>query len=330
MLETALTPKPKQIVLFSAQQRTERMLMSTPVNTLKGAEKILVAISEFDYLTAEQVTRLLYKETSRAFVREKLRALVTQGYVLTLGGRAVNLPLIYTFTSRGRTYAGMLGEQSRKRFCPSEEKEKSENFFFMKHTLAVTDVLIASRLLAQTVPGVTLTRMCLERSLRRKIHVEILDPAKPEAERKLIKVCIEPNCSLEFIIHESNQGTNKLQTWRDFFHVEVYRHLPMETLWKQKVLGYIQYAATGQHQALFYTSALSIAVFAATAHQAATLKQWTEEVLHDMPQHGQRFLFRSINTATASPTDIFLSPDGQQAFGTAKTVLLVLKEGHVQ
>jgi hypothetical protein len=40
----------------------------------------------------------------------------------------------------------------------------------------------------------------------------------------------------------------------------------METLWKQKVLGYIQYAATGQHQALFYTSALSIAVFAATAH----------------------------------------------------------------
>jgi hypothetical protein len=204
MLETALTPKPKQIVLFSAQQRTERMLMSTPVNTLKGAEKILVAISEFDYLTAEQVTRLLYKETSRAFVRKKLRALVTQGYVLTLGGRAVNLPLIYTFTSRGRTYAGMLGEQSRKRFCPSEEKEKSENFFFMKHTLAVTDVLIASRLLAQTVPGVTLTRMCLERSLRRKIHVEILDPAKPEAERKLIKVCIEPNCSLEFIIHESN------------------------------------------------------------------------------------------------------------------------------
>jgi hypothetical protein len=300
MLETALTPKPKQIVLFSAQQRTERMLMSTPVNTLKGAEKILVAISEFDYLTAEQVTRLLYKETSRAFVRKKLRALVTQGYVLTLGGRAVNLPLIYTFTSRGRTYAGTLGEQSRKRFRPSEEKEKSENFFFMKHTLA------------------------------RKIHVEILDPAKPEAERKLIKVCIEPNCSLEFIIHESNQGTNKLQTWRDFFHVEVYRHLPMETLWKQKVLGYIQYAATGQHQALFYTSALSIAVFAATAHQAATLKQWTEEVLHDMPQHGQRFLFRSINTATASPTDIFLSPDGQQAFGTAKTVLLVLKEGHVQ
>jgi hypothetical protein len=175
----------------------------------------------------------------------------------------------------------------------------------MKHTLAVTDVLIAGRLLGQTVPAVTLTRLCVERSLRRKIYVEILDPAKPEAERKPIKICIEPDGSLEFIVHESKLGTNEAQTWRDFFHIEVYRHVPMETLWKQKVLDYIQYAATGQHQELFYTSALSIAVFTATEHQATTLKKWTEEALHAMPQHGQRFFFRSIHTATASPADIF-------------------------
>jgi hypothetical protein len=306
------------------------MRMFTPINTLKGAGKILVAISEFDYLTAEQATRLLYKETSLAFVRKKLRALVKQNYVLPLGGRAVNLPLVYTLTSRGRAYVSMLGEETRKRFRPSEEKEKSENIFFMKHTLAVTDVLIAGRLLGQTVPGVTLTRMCVERTLRRKIYVEILDPAKPAAERKPIKISIEPDASLEFIIHESNKGMNNPRSWRDFFHVEVYRHVPMESLWKQKVLGYIQYAATGQHQELFYTSALSIAVFTATDHQAATLKKWTEEVLHTMPQHGQRFFFRCINTATASPADIFLSSDWQQAFGKAKTALLVLKEGHAQ
>jgi hypothetical protein len=79
MLETALSPKSKQIVLFTASHRTERPLMSTPVNTLKGSGKILVAISEFDYLTASQVTRLLYKETSLAFVRKKLRARLPRG-----------------------------------------------------------------------------------------------------------------------------------------------------------------------------------------------------------------------------------------------------------
>jgi hypothetical protein len=302
----------------------------TPVNTLKGAEKILVAISEFDYLTAEQITRLLYANKSLAFVRKKLRALVAAGYVLALGGRAVNLPLIYTLSGKGRTYAGMLGEPPRKRFRASEEREKSENLFFMKHTIAVTDVLIAARLLGQTVPGITLTRMFLERSLRRKIYVEITEPATPGTERRSLKVCIEPDCSLEFTIQDTTQETTKPQTWRDFFHVEVYRHLPMETLFKQKVTGYVTYAATGQHEDLFHTSALSIAVIAATEQIAVALRRWTEEVLHQTPRQGERFFFRCLNTATATPADMFLSADWQQAFGTVKTPLLLLKEGHAQ
>jgi hypothetical protein len=61
-----------------------------------------------------------------------------------------------------------------------------------------------------------------------------------------------------------------------------------------------------------------------------TIKQWTEEALHEIPQHGQRFFFRSIDTATASPTDMYLSPAWQQAFGKVKIPLLVLKEGHEQ
>jgi hypothetical protein len=302
--------------------------MTTPQNTLKGAEKILAALSEFDYLTTEQAT---------AFVRKKLRFLVAKGLVFALGGRAVNLPLIYTLTSRGRTYAEILGEPTRRRFRPSEELEKTDNFFFMKHTLAVIDVLIAARLLAQTVPGITLTRMYSERFLKRKIYVEIPEPEKPGTERKpptgqprTQKVCIEPDCSLEFTIEERKQETTKPQTWRDFFHVEVYRHVPMESLWEQKVIGYVQYAATGQHQALFHTTALSIAVFCATEQIAATIKRCTEEALHEMPQHGQRFFFRMLDTATATPTDMYLAPEWQQAFGTAKTALLVLKEGHVQ
>jgi hypothetical protein len=240
------------------------------------------------------------------------------------------LPQIYTLSGKGRTYAGMLSESSRRRFRASEEWEKSDNLFFMKHTLAVSDVLIAARLLAQTVPGITLTRMFLERALRRKIYVEITEPAHPGNDSKPLKICIEPDCSLEFTVQDSNHETTQPQTWRDFFHVEVYRHLPMETLWKQKVTGYIQYAATGQHEELFLTSALSIAVFTATEEIALTLKRWTEEALHKIPQHGQRFFFRSIDTASAKPTDMYLSPDWQQAFGTVKTPLLLLKEGYEQ
>jgi hypothetical protein len=117
--------------------------------------------------------------------------------------------------------------------------------------------------------------------------------------------------------------------WRDFFHLELYRHLPMETRFKQKVRGYVAYAASTLHQELFHTSALSIAVICpGAAWLAQTLKRWTEEVLTQLHQaaEGQRFFFSSINVATASPTALYLAPNWQQAFSSTATPLLVLKE----
>jgi hypothetical protein len=328
MLENAQYPRPTQIVLFPPSHRTARHLISTPVNTLKGSDKILVALAEFDYLTSFQVTRLRYAPSSLAFVRKKLRSLVTAGLVLALGGRAVNLPLIYTLSSKGRTYAEMLGEPSRKRFRPTEEWDKAENLFFMRHTLAVNDVLIAARLLSQTVPGITVHRMYRERELRRTIYVALPERSNGGSSRN---ICIEPDASVEFEIYEDWHE----QTWQDFFHIEVYRHLLLEARFKQKVKGYMVYAMTGQHEALFHASALSIVVFTATDQQAATLKRWTEEAFHDQPELGEYFFFRSIDTGSASPTEIFLSPVWQQAFSSTAIPLLVikdeqLKEGHAQ
>jgi hypothetical protein len=84
---------------------------------------------------------------------------------------------------------------------------------------------------------------------------------------------------------------------------------------------------TGQHAALFGTPVLSIAVFATTPRIAATLRHWTEEALGEMerPEEGVRFFFRSIaDTGKAHPTEMYLSPVWQQAFGTTKTPLLML------
>jgi hypothetical protein len=85
---------------------------------------------------------------------------------------------------------------------------------------------------------------------------------------------------------------------------------------------------SGQHEALFHTPALSIAVFCQTEYQTITLKRWTEEALAEMqrPEEGERFFFRTIATATASPREMFLSSVWEQAFGTTKTPLLVLEE----
>jgi hypothetical protein len=59
-----------------------------------------------------------------------------------------------------------------------------------------------------------------------------------------------------------------------------------------------------------------------------TLKRWTtEEVLTDMERQaeGEWFFFCSVDPASASPEELYLSPVWEQAFSDVKTPLLVLE-----
>jgi hypothetical protein len=299
--------------------------MQTSGTMRKAWEKIIVALAAFDYLTADQLTRLLYAASSLKHVQEQLKLLVDAGYVLTLGGRTVNLPLIYTLSSNGRHYASLLGAAKDKRFRPSEEADKGHNPYFLKHTIAVTDVLIAAKLLSERVPAIRLTRMYTERELKRKIHVQ-LPGQTPQGKMRFQTICIEPDASCKFEITET--WHDKPQTWVDFFHIEVYRNLPpAEWRYKQKIQGYVYAVDEGWHEAFFHTPALSIAVIAATPQMAATLKRWTEEALQAMgrPEEGDWFFFCSLDTAAATPEELFLSPVWQKAFSNSNAPLLVLE-----
>jgi hypothetical protein len=102
---------------------------------------------------------------------------------------------------------------------------------------------------------------------------------------------------------------------------------PVKERFKQKIQGYVTYVDTGQHEALFQTPALSVAVFAQTSQMATILKYWTEEALTDIgrPEEGDWFFLRSIDTAVASPEEMYLAPQWEKAFGSAKSPLLVLE-----
>jgi hypothetical protein len=283
--------------------------------TLKGSEKILGALSEFGYLTAAQITKLPYAPSSQSYVHKQLKYLAAGKYVMPLAHRFVTQPRVYTLTGKGYSTLKAFGGPYQIRVRPREENAKAHNFFFLQHTIAVTDVLIAARLLSQTVPDIQLTRMYLERGLQRTIYVEL-----PE------KVYIEPDASCEFEITVLSDGTQR--TGVDFFHIEVYRNLPpAEWRFKQKIKGYVTYALSGQHEALFQTPALSIAVIAVTDTQKATLKRWTEDTLTEIgrPEEGEWFFFCSLDPATVNPKELFLSPLWEYAFSTTKTPLLVLE-----
>ncbi len=279
-------------------------------------QKFISALAELHYLTVSQLLTVgEYKESSRRYIYRQVNELVAADLIMALPRQVVTQPRLYTLTAKGRRFAAFLGKTPYKRYRVGEEKERGANAFFVAHTIAVTDVLIAARLLAKTEPAIRLNRMLTERELQRTIYVAV--PQQTGAGITMRKICIEPDAAVDFII----QGK-----WQHFFHIEVYRSNLREDRFKHKIAGYAAYATSTIHQELFQTPSLSIAIFCTTKQLAETLKRWTEEVLQEGAQAdlGEQFFFTSSDPATTNPEELFLSPVWETAFSTTKTPLLVL------
>jgi hypothetical protein len=276
---------------------------------------IISHLSDFHYLTVSQLLTLEEcKETSRSYIYKQVNELVAADLIMSLPRQVVTQPRLYTLTSKGRKAASFLGKTPDTRFRPGEEKERGENGVFVAHTIAVTDVLIAGRLLAKRVPAIRLNRILTERELKRTIYVPL--PGEATTKRK---ICIEPDGALDFVIQD---------TWQDFLYLEVYRHHLNETRFQHKIQGYVTAAVSGLHERLFATSAMSVAIIATTKTLKETLKHWAEEALMGMqrPDAGDRFFFCSLDTTATSPEELFLSPLWEQAYSTTKIPLLTLEE----
>jgi DNA-binding MarR family transcriptional regulator len=277
-------------------------------------QKIIADLAEFHYLTVSQLRTLAaYQKSSRSYVYKVVKELVAADLIMALPRQVMTQPQLFTLTAKGRRLAAMLGTVPYKRYRVGEEQERGENALFVLHTIAVTDVLIAARLLAKTVPGIRLNRILTERALQRTMYVSV--PGEGTTQRR---ICIEPDGAVDFTIQD---------TWQDFLYLEIYRHHLNEERFQRKIQGYVTALVSGLHERLFHTSAMSVAIIATTDNLKETLKQWAAEALLAMERQdaGERFFFCSLNTATTSPEELFLSPVWEQAFSTAKTPLLVLE-----
>jgi hypothetical protein len=298
--------------------------MLTAGHTAKGTEKMLLALAAFDYLTAAQVTRLCYAKGSLTYVKAGLKTLVESGFAVAVGGRGTHYPRVYTPTGTGYAFVSAAqGIPQGRRVRPREEEKKAANQYFLQHTIAVNDVLIATRRLTKNNPAIVLNRLYLERELKRKIYVAVASPLSTRTTHQhnslaTRQMCLEPDAAVDF----SLQGK-----WREFFHLEVYRTHLREYRFKYKIQAYVSYAASSMQQKLFQTTSLNIAVLCSSSHLAETLQRWTEEVLGAVrqPELGERFFFTSVDPASASPEELFLTPVWEQPFSDTKTPLLMLE-----
>jgi Replication-relaxation len=275
-------------------------MVQQPLLLTDTDEEILLSLSRYYYLTAAQISRLLFpdvKDDNRRSQR-RLKLLSDAGYVLRLRALATpqygSAPYVFTLGKKGRQYVARAGVPTPTYFRPSEEQEKARNNAFMLHTLATTDVLIAVERLCRQYP-VSLEQLLIERELKaHRVYVDMPIEGEPGRTRKAavipdawfqVSVAGGPALSISL---ELDRGTQDQKAWRQKVHALA--------LW-----------ATGPYQQAFQTDNLTIAVAAPTPERRVALRTWTQRELEQqqMSDLADIFLFTAASPVSTEPARFF-------------------------
>lgn len=244
--------------------------------------RILQAIGKFQYLSAFQLTRLLFSEGSQTYTWENVSALRKAEYVaqlelpsLTKFGRP---RAFYCLTSKGYRYLDDPTLPDPPRFRSTNEPYR--NALFLKHTESSNDLLI----LAHNLPRVD-TRLTLTRSLT-------------EAQLKKRKLPLRPDGWIELY------GTKPAA-----IAFEMDRATEGKERWKAKIGAYSRYIRD-EYRHDFQATSLTIAVVTSSRRRVADLLLWSEEALREVNDLAMApiLYFASFNPVETNPAQVFEWP----------------------
>ncbi len=266
----------------------------------KGA--ILTALHRYFYLTARQVTRLLYAAGSLTRVQALLKELADDGYCQRLflprpsaHGR---VPAVYTLGRLGRTSLAAMGVDVPTRLRPAEARE--HKYLFLDHTLAVNDWLIALALLSRRAPQIAIRTMLHERTLRRT------PIAVRDADGRRAAVIPDGWLDLRVTLPE---GTD-----RYCIALEVDRGTAEQKAFRRKVARWVA-AADGPYRDVFGTDLLTVAIVATPGQgRADELLRWIAAELAGLRREDAAawFLVTAVDAASADPATLYCGPVWRQ------------------
>ena len=290
---------------------------------------ILRAILFNHYMTAEQVTRLLYSPGSLTTVQAHLKRLRDAKGLLQVRLHRRTHPQpwthVHTLTQRGLRALETLGVDLPERFSPLYHKDMDPRF--LDHTLAVTDIVIAATRFAQTGAGVELRGALHEHHLREKsVRVEVTEGA----ERRLVTVPVIPDLWLDLAVRRDN--AERLAPtgapYRECYVWEIDRDTEESKRWKRKVRALCAWARA-PYQTGFGDAPLSaIAVLATTGERRGrALLAWTEAVIRELPAPEQALPARLFRVSwgepgRCAPAELFTAHRWYRPFESAPVGLL--------
>jgi hypothetical protein len=244
--------------------------------------RILEAVGKFQYLSALQLTTLLFSRGSHTYTQENVSQLKEWGYLnqlhiptLTSYGRP---RAFYCLSDKGYKYLGDPTLPNPPRFKDSTEPYR--NALFLKHSEQANDLVIMAHNLPRADGRFTLTRSLTEAQLKKR-RVKV----KPDG---WIELTATKTTAIAFEMDRATESRDK---------------------WKAKVAAYSEYIR-GEYQRDFQSEFLTIATVTSTQRRLQELLSWTEEALKEVNDFGmaQILYFASFDPVETSPAQAFLSP----------------------
>jgi hypothetical protein len=287
-------------------------------------QEILEAIHTYRFVTAWDMTRLLYTPTSINHVREILSLLsgkqdhAEADYLYRFPlptTRVGNTEKIYTLGARGRAYLQSCGMDIDWYFRPYKFQFTDDVMTYYQpclHALTLTRFLVAAKVFVKKHPEWELPTLRTEYALKQEIAEEkakkhaatiTLTPDNGKAEEKIMVI---PDAWLEF-----HHTTSKKGSWHPVF-LEIDRATEQQRYFKRQIRARALFLANGGYKKLFGTNKGVIA-YATTGNQTRvqTMRKWTKEVLDelDLKKLSSRFLFCSLTPSWEQDENaLFLAP----------------------
>jgi Replication-relaxation len=271
----------------------------TPVHDL-----LLRDLHVLQRATAEQLTRLNYKPGMLTTVKQRLKDLADNRYVLPLSHPSIRLPYLYALDRKGLNYLQAQGADVREYFRPSQEEDSAKNFLFREHMLAISDILIHSLLFERSDPSYRIGTMLHERYF--KNH-----PIKAEYTRseRVESKSLVPDCYLAFA-YTNPSGKEDIMPvlW------ELDRGTEDQKFFRRKLRAYIVFLKSRAFKTFFNIENITIA-FATTRdhHRVRQMREWTQKELaltNEPAWLADLFLFTALpeNIGDIEPRQLFLAP----------------------
>jgi hypothetical protein len=252
----------------------------TPVldKLFRGDEKMPVGLYHLHLLTAAQLTKLHYSPGSYKTVRQRLKVLADNGYVVidAIPEKFTRGPNYYTLDTKGMQYLASLGLEIDKSLRAGKETGKS--YIHLRHLLELNDVLIAALRVSTLDPRLYVAEYVHERKLKRTPYTAMV---------RGLSYGLVPDGFIDFHVKREGQSDLRLPVL-----LEHDRGWERERQFKAKIAAYRAYIQNEAYKQQFGVGSITVIVTTFTnMERVAALRKWTWDELSTDTGIAGRFRF---------------------------------------